>query len=127
MMKKRCYYLLLVMGFLAGGFATIAFAQPDILKIENKYTKRLKASVTLNHKKHADTISCSECHHEWKKEEKKPPQICNECHKEKVEEKKVGLKNAYHNTCTGCHKKLTAQGKNAGPTVKCVDCHPKGK
>ena len=127
MMKKICYYLLLVIWFLAGGFATISFAQPDILKIENKYTKRLKASVTLNHKKHADTISCSECHHEWKKEEKKPPQRCNECHKEKVEEKKAGLKNAYHTTCTGCHKTLTAQGKKAGPTVKCAECHPKGK
>ena len=67
MMKKRCYYLLLVMGFFAVGFATIVFAQPDILKIENKYTKRLKDSVTLNHKKHADTISCSECQNEWKK------------------------------------------------------------
>ena len=67
MMKKRCYYLLLVIWLLVGGFATISFAQPDILKIENKYTKRLKDSVTLNHKKHADTISCSECQNEWKK------------------------------------------------------------
>jgi len=100
---------------------------PRYSEDENKYTKRVKASVTLNHKKHADTISCSECHLEWKKEEKKPPQRCNKCHKEKVEEKKAGLKNAYHNICTGYHKTLTDQGKKAGPTVKCAKCHPKGK
>jgi len=42
MMKKNCYYLLLVIWFLSGGFVTISFAQPDAIKIENKYTKRLK-------------------------------------------------------------------------------------
>lgn len=127
MMKKRCYHLLLVMGFLAGGFATIVFAQPDALKIENKYTKRLKTPVTLNHKKHAVTIACVECHHEWKKEKGKEPEKCAKCHQEKGEGKELGLKKAYHTTCQGCHKTLTAQDKKAGPTVKCVDCHLKGK
>ena len=92
MMKKICYYLLLVIWFLAGGFATISFAQPDILKIENKYTKRLKASVTLNHKKHADTISCSECHHEWKKEEKNHPRDVTNATRKKWRRRKPGLK-----------------------------------
>jgi len=99
----------------------------NFLKIENKYTKRLKTPVTLNHKKHAVTIACVECHHEWKKEKGKEPQKCAKCHQEKEEGKELGLKKAYHTTCQGCHKTLAAQGKKAGPAVKCVDCHPKEK
>ena len=121
---KRWYYPFLVLGLLAGGFLNLAFGQPDVLKIENKYTKRLKAPVALNHKKHAETMPCTECHHEWKKEERKDPQKCAECHKEKGEEKVVGLKKAHHTTCQACHKALAAQGKKGGPTAKCSDCHP---
>ena len=50
------------------------------------------------------TIACVECHHEWKKENGKEPQ-----------------------KCAMCHKTLTPQDKKVGATVKCVDCHLKGK
>lgn len=83
----------------AGGFATIACAQPDILKIENKYTKRLKTPVTINHKNHVVTIACVECHHEWKREKGKETQKCAMCHKKKGEGKELGLKKCSHTAC----------------------------
>lgn len=64
----RWGYLILSAAFLAGVLLSIAIAQSDVVTIENKYGKRLKSPVTLSHKKHADTITCTQCHHEWKKE-----------------------------------------------------------
>ena len=122
---NRWICLIVAAAFLAGGLISITSAQPDdVIKIENKYAKRLKTPVSFLHKKHADAITCTECHHKWKKEEKKTPQKCAECHK--AEDKgKLGLKRSYHTNCMGCHKAAKAQGKKAGPTTKCNDCHPK--
>ncbi|RLB07807.1 MAG: cytochrome C [Deltaproteobacteria bacterium] len=126
---KRWVYMVVAVVFLAGGLLSIALAGPEMVKIENKYTKRLKKPVTFTHKKHAVTykIACTECHHEWKKQERKQPQKCAACHKEKKEGKKLGLKRAYHKNCQGCHKALKAQGKKTGPTTKCSGCHPRKK
>jgi len=125
---KRWFCFVLATAFLAGGVLSITIAQcGDVVTINNKYTKRLKAPVTFGHKKHADAIKCTECHHTWKKEEQKEPKKCGECHKEAAEGKKLGTKLAHHNQCMGCHKNLKSQGKKTGPTVKCSDCHPSKK
>lgn len=126
---KRWFYLVVAASFLAGGLLSIALAQSDMVKIENKYPKRLKNPVTLDHKKHAvaNEIACTECHHTWKKPEMKTPQKCAECHKAEDKGEK-GLKRAYHKQCMGCHKELKKQGKTAfGPTTKCSGCHPRKK
>lgn len=127
-MMKRWFHLAVVAAFLAGGLLSIAIAQSDMIKIENKYPKRLKNPVTLDHKKHAVTnkIACTECHHTWKKEERKIPQKCAECHKAEDKGEK-GLKRAYHKNCQGCHKELKKQAKSTGPTTKCSGCHPSNK
>ncbi|MBW2038291.1 MAG: cytochrome c3 family protein [Deltaproteobacteria bacterium] len=123
---KRWSYLIVAAAFLAGGVLSIALAGPEMVKIENKYARDLKKPVTLSHKKHAETykIACTECHHTWKKAERKTPQKCAACHKEKAEGKKLSTKRAYHKQCQGCHKALKAQGKKTGPTTKCTGCHP---
>ncbi len=120
---KRWFYLIMVAVFLVGGIFAIALAQSDMVKIDNKYPKKLKNPVTLPHKAHAGAIACTECHHEWKKEERKTPQKCAECHKADDTGEK-GLKRAYHKQCMDCHKDLDKQGKKAGPTTKCSGCHP---
>ncbi len=120
---KRWTYLVVAAVFLIGGALTIALAQSDMVKIENKYPKDLKKPVTLPHKAHASTITCTECHHTWKKAERKTPQKCAECHKA-ADKGEKGLKRAYHKQCMGCHKDLKTQGKKTGPTTKCSGCHP---
>lgn len=124
---KRWTFLLVAAAFVAGMLFTAAIAgEEGTVLIQNEYSKRLKNPVTLAHKKHAEElkISCTECHHAWKKEERKEPQKCAECHKEKQEGKAIGVKLAYHKQCMNCHKERQKEGKAAGPTTKCNDCHP---
>ncbi len=100
---------------------------PEVMKIENKYTKKKKGAVVFSHKKHAEAykIACTECHHKWKKEEAKEPEKCASCHKEKKQGKVLSLMRAFHKNCMGCHKGLAKQGKPTGPTTKCSGCHQK--
>jgi hypothetical protein len=121
---KRWYYLIVAVAFLTGGILSIALAQPDNVTIDNKYPKKIKNPVTLSHKLHIDKgVGCTDCHHTWKKEERKTPQKCAECHKADDTGEK-GLKRAYHQNCMDCHKELKNAGKPTGPTTKCSGCHP---
>jgi hypothetical protein len=120
---KRWFYLMVAVAFLAGGILSIALAQPDKVTIDNKYPKKLKGPVVLTHKLHASAAACTECHHEWKKEERPAPQKCATCHKADDTGEK-GLKRVYHKNCQDCHKNLENQGKKTGPTTKCSGCHP---
>ena len=114
------------MAFLAGGILGIALAQADKVTIDDKYPNKMKGSVTFNHKVHSSSIACTKCHHTWKKEASKTPQQCADCHKA-ADTTDKGLKKAFHKLCIDCHKDLEKQGKKAGPTTKCSDCHASKK
>ncbi len=107
-------------------------AQEDIITIEHKDALKglQRPPVKFTHEKHADRYpNCTECHHTYEYQSGKRAnnwngegQPCSECHKAKEDGKKVSLMNAYHETCTGCHRTLGTEGKKAGP-VTCGDCH----
>jgi hypothetical protein len=65
--------------------------------------------------------NCNTCHH-YTKEGDTPP--CSKCHGTATEAPKkhiaIGLRDAYHGLCIGCHKKIS------GP-VDCGGCHIKKK
>jgi predicted CXXCH cytochrome family protein len=71
-------------------------------------------------------MECTKCHHTWKKEASKTPQNCAECHKA-ADTTDKGLKKSFHKQCIDCHKDMEKQGKKAGPTTKCSDCHASKK
>ncbi len=119
---KRWSYLVVATVFVAAGIFSIALAQVDKITINNKYPNKLQTPVILSHKAHADYIACTQCHHTWKKEERKTPPKCTECHKaDEIGEQK--LKSVYHKQCQDCHKDFKKQGKKTGPTAKCSGCH----
>ncbi len=119
---KRWLYLMIAVAFLAGGILSLAVAQPDKVTIDDKFPNKIKGPVTLDHKKHASATACNTCHHTWKQEAGKTPPKCTDCHKA-GETGPKGLKNAFHKLCMDCHKKFQQEGKKAGPTTKCNDCH----
>ncbi len=119
---KRWFYLVAAAAFVAAGIFSISLAQVDKITINNKYPNKMQSPVILSHKAHADYRACTECHHTWKKDERKTPQKCSECHKaDDIGEK--GLKSAYHKQCQDCHKDLKKQDKKTGPTARCSGCH----
>jgi hypothetical protein len=119
---KRWLYLMVAVAFLAGGILGLALAQSDKVTINDKYPNKMKGPVTFNHKAHAAATDCTKCHHTWKKEASKTPQMCAECHKA-ADTSDKGLKKVFHKQCIDCHKDLQKQGKKTGPTTKCSDCH----
>ncbi|MBS3906788.1 MAG: cytochrome c3 family protein [Syntrophaceae bacterium] len=117
---------LISIGVLAGFILSLlmvsgAFAK-DVITYEVPYGK-----VTFTHKKHIDNykIDCLKCHHTWKKGET-TGKMCKDCHKAKTEGKVLGTKEAFHNSCKGCHDDLKKANKPTGP-AGCTQCHVKAK
>ncbi len=81
--------------------------------IEIDVIQKKQPSVTFRHKAHK-TIGCKMCHHA---DTKGPRRRCSGCHGEEASGNKVGLKEAFHRMCMGCHKKA-----KRGPIV-CTRCH----
>jgi uncharacterized paraquat-inducible protein A len=122
-MKKRLVCFGVVLSFVISCLlGTGAFAAKDTVVLDASFGK-----VTLDHKKHSETlkIDCLKCHHTWKAGETSG-KICTDCHKATAEGKTPSLKDAFHQTCKGCHDELKKAGKPAGPTG-CTQCHVKAK
>ncbi|MCL6583109.1 MAG: cytochrome c family protein [bacterium] len=112
------------------GVASSARGQdlPAQIFINNEvYSTDIYEGVKFDHSGHAINLSiaCKVCHHEWKQKETKTPGKCIDCHAGKDAEG-IPLRDAYMNTCRGCHSNLKLEGKPAGPT-RCDECHPKKK
>ncbi len=82
------------------------------------------------HYRHDKAFSgkCEQCHHaydEKKKEiyyDKGKEASCRYCHGEQAVDNKASFRTAAHKDCLGCHVKLTAKKKDAGP-IQCAGCH----
>jgi hypothetical protein len=118
---KKIFVLFIAVSFLA--VAGFAFAMPKApaKDLVVKSAKMKKPPVTFKHVTHAK-FKCSKCHHKWDGKDK--PKACDSCHKDKKEGKKLGIKNAAHKTCRGCHRTMKKAGEKTGPT-KCTKCHIK--
>lgn len=135
-MARRVVVFVLIAGF----FTLLPFewisAQEDTILLGHKeiFKKMERPPVMFNHAMHAEKYpDCIECHHVYEYKEQKREntwsgegQPCSECHKLKREGKTLPLREAYHNLCTGCHRKLKKEGAKGGP-VTCGECHVRAK
>lgn len=100
--------------FLAIGFASAA--PPDWkIVVSIKDIDHTLPSVGFDHKVHGEKVrECRTCHH---RDTAILGQKCSGCHGTREGTTNVGLKQAYHRKCLGCH----SRGKE-GPR-KCNRCH----
>jgi hypothetical protein len=86
-----------------------------------KLERAKMASVSFSHESHAGKakVACARCHHA----DPQAPKACTTCHQREAQEKKVGARDAFHETCIDCHKDVAAKGAKA--PVKCNECHKK--
>jgi len=100
--------------FLAIGFASASLPE-DKFAISIKDIDHTLPSVGFDHKGHGEKVrECRTCHH---RDTAILGQRCSGCHGSREGSTKVGLKQAYHKMCLGCH----GRGKQ-GPQ-KCTGCH----
>jgi len=136
-MRRMTIILLVMMGFFISFSAiTWTHAQEEELVLESTdvFVKKQRPAVVFNHEKHMDVYpDCIECHHvyEYNNGDKEnvwegDEQSCSECHKLKKEDKKMPLMKAFHENCTGCHRKLAKENEKTGP-ITCGECHIRKK
>jgi len=133
----RRFGILLIFSTMLGAWALFPVAhrvgaQEDVIVLKHKdvYKKRQRPSVQFSHEKHAELYSdCVVCHHiyEYKNGVRKnvwdgDGQSCSECHKAGKVENKPALRDAFHENCTGCHRKLIKEESKSGPET-CGECH----
>jgi hypothetical protein len=53
-----------------------------------------------------------------------PDTGCTECHGAEKEDDKPALRQAFHGSCTVCHREAKKAGR-ASPPVTCGECHKK--
>ena len=118
---------------------TISFlvAQPDEIIINNTHTfvNKQRTPVTFSHGLHmGSSLPCKDCHHvysngknvldESELVEGNPKIKCSSCHTIKKAGRRLGLMDAFHLQCMGCHQELALKGKKSGPRL-CGQCHPR--
>lgn len=114
--------------------ASSLLAQSDKITFDplKAFGKSKRPPVTFAHNRHAEAgLSCKDCHHvyengknvldESKLEEGNQGIRCSACHGPKF---KIGLEQAFHDQCIGCHQRLLKEKKKTGPRF-CGQCHIK--
>ncbi len=115
-------------------FALAAYAQSDNMKLDNAKAYaggKQRGLVIYNHEKHTGYgYECTTCHHKY--DPKQPGKnlwtegdetSCAACHAGAKPVSKIGLQQAYHKLCWGCHEKMPESKKlDFGPR-SCAGCH----
>jgi c(7)-type cytochrome triheme protein len=107
-------------------------AQPDKMVLDSSKVsgEKQRPAVTFPHNRHVEIgLSCMDCHHfyqdgknildESKLEEGNKDIRCSACHGPKS---RLNLQEAFHDQCTGCHKRYQKENKKTGPRY-CGGCH----
>ena len=85
------------------------------------------------HQRHVEASDdkCETCHHVYDEEadalvyEEGQESSCRDCHGESTVGDTLGMREASHLGCVGCHLQREEQGEEAGPT-DCAGCHEDG-
>ena len=111
--------------------ATLLYAQPDEVTIENNsaYATRNRSGVYFPHDIHMESVGCLDCHHDYANGENLLDEDdlvedgsarCAACHTGKSS---IGLQEAYHRQCMTCHR-MTNKSEAMRLPITCQDCHP---
>jgi len=135
MASKQYRMFLMVVIFFMSSLALTAFGdQEEVYHLadEDIFGKLRRPSVVFPHEIHADILSdddCITCHHDQDENTGKliyqegEEQPCKECHGNHAEGSKPALREAFHGSCTFCHRNMIKKkGRNKGPTT-CGGCH----
>jgi len=123
-----CGVLMMTIALLLLSAGPPLWAQPENIVLAGK----TRSAVSLPHNRHVEAgLSCTDCHHiyengknildESKLEEGNQGIRCSACHGPKS---RLNLEKAFHNQCTGCHRKYLIDKKKTGPRY-CGGCHVK--
>jgi c(7)-type cytochrome triheme protein len=123
--------LMLLCGLLVLRAARL-YAQESEFYIENlsAYQDKSRPAVYFSHENHMETYACLDCHHDFQNGqnvleedalEEDGEARCAACHSPKTA---IGLKQAFHRQCMGCHRHVNRKEAARLP-ITCQGCHPR--
>lgn len=129
---------LIIIGLLILGLSiwTDSLAQDAeyTLAYQEIFVKLRRPPVNFSHENHVeilDSEGCGICHHVLDEQsgrliyEEGEEASCKECHIDQKEDRKPALREAFHGSCTVCHRTLIKESNlKSGPTT-CGGCHIK--
>ena len=119
---------ILILILLCGLAAVPAWSQDDVLMLKSdEFGEHRRAPVPFTHDKHMEIVQCLVCHHDFRLFDRAAAAgegtPCWECHKVKPSAVvPLGLREAYHRNCIGCHQVRLNWKQKTGP-VTCGECH----
>ena len=137
-MRKRCFVAVILGGLILTGALsrTAPMAQEDeyTLADTDVFGKLRRPPVIFSHVIHTDNLAdagCGTCHHSPDSKTGKLVYIegeelsCRECHELQKKNHEPALREAFHSSCTGCHRDMIkSDRRKTGPTT-CGGCHKK--
>ncbi len=135
-MKKTGFAvcIILLVGMTGATLFQQAFAQEESyhLAYQDVFGSLRRPPIVFNHTGHEEALEeqgCAACHHAPDAESGKLVYIedeeisCAECHGAEVQDGVRALREAFHASCTACHRQMKNQQKTfKGPTT-CGECH----
>lgn len=132
MARKTLFFLLMAVacGLWLADARVGAQAERMVIEHPKIFGKLQRPPVHFPHEKHSEMYpNCTECHHNYEYRSGVKTNVwagegqeCSECHGAEQSGKKPALREAFHGSCTGCHRTLAREGKKHGPST-CGECH----
>lgn len=98
-------------------------AQPTLL-LDPAFPAPQRPGVPFDHDRHAEDLDCTLCHHSYENSqniwEPDMQTRCSACH-EAGARGRLGLRQAWHGQCVGCHE------QSPKAPVTCGECHVRGQ
>lgn len=125
--------IVVILIFVSGVSRLGAQSSTDIIADNDIFGELQRFPAKFSHDLHMDALSdqgCGVCHHVYDEKagklvyEEGEESGCNTCHGLKKVGRMPALREAFHGSCTACHRKMHKNNMTAGP-VTCGECHPK--
>jgi hypothetical protein len=136
-MRKMISRITIILFFLFSivAWQSVSFAKNDETEKKPLYifSNKQRPAPAFDHKLHEEAFDdggCAACHHVLDEEKGKLVYVeeeadaCIECHAAQAEEGLPAIREAYHESCTACHRQMIRSEKKTGPTT-CGQCHSK--
>ena len=127
--------IVLAVFFVTLSFQGVLYAQDDkpVIAHNDIFGQLQRPPAAFSHDLHMEAFydqGCGVCHHVYDNSAGKlvynegEEYACIDCHEKKADSNVPALREAFHGSCTACHRNMIKKKIITGPTT-CGECHPK--